>query len=46
MSNKINDLGGYLTLPRKCPIIVFGIEIRPLLGNTYMADRMNLVVAY
>ncbi len=46
MSNKINDLGGYLTLPRKCPIIVFGIEIRPLLGNTYMADRMNLVVDY
>ena len=35
-----------LTWRAGCPIIVFGIEIRPLLGNTYMADRMNLVVDY
>jgi hypothetical protein len=45
-SNEINDLYPNLTYPRKCGIILFETEIPPLLGDTYMADKINLVVDY
>ena len=44
--NEINELRGNLTYLRKCGIILFETEIPPLLGDTYMADKINLVVDY
>ena len=45
-SNEINDLHPDLTYPRKCGIILFENRETPLLGDTYMANTVNLVVDY
>ena len=45
-SNEINDLHPELTYLRMYGIILFETEIQPLLGDTYMADTVNLVVDY